>query len=137
MDRSLNYGEHSWAGLGVMVPFSTRQCCLAYWGGSVWCGRSGHGITQALWHRNFLLSPTYDHAPLFCLRPPSTPYFYPAHVQGVCLLGSTSLQSFVSDGVVFQNPIFQRPLQLGPKPTHWGRVLLTNGQMLAWPRKCS
>ena len=45
--------------------------------------------------------------------------------------------SFISDAIVFQNPTLQRPLWLGPPPTLWGRVLLSNGRVPACPRKCS
>ena len=47
------------------------------------------------------------------------------------------LQSFFSDGVVFQNPSLHRTLWLGPTLTLWGRVLLTSGWVLACPRKLS
>ena len=96
-------------------------------------GRGEKGFTQlpSLWHRNFELSPTCDQALLFSLRYTSTPCFYPVHAQAVCLPGSTSHQSFISDGVLFQNPT------LGPMPTLWGMVLLSNGWVLVSPRKCS
>ena len=48
-----------------------------------------------------------------------------------------SLSNFISDGVVFPNPSLLRTLLLGPTPTIWGRVSLSNGWMLAYPRKCS
>ena len=139
-------GGHSWVGLGVMALFSTRWHCLAYWGGLVWrtcacglCGGGGNDFTQLLilWHRNFTLSPTWYQAPLLCLRLPSTPWLCPVCVQAVCLPGSTSLQSFISDWVVFQSPTLQRPLRLGPTLTIWGRVLLSNGQVPASPGKRS
>ena len=76
--------------------------------------RGGNGFTQlpSLWHGHFVLSLTHDQAPLLCLRPLSTPCLYPVYVQAVCLPGGTSLQSFSSDGVLFQNCTLQRPLQL-------------------------
>ena len=89
------------------------------------------------WHRNSALSPTRNHAPLLCLRPPSTPCLYPVYVQAVLgqLPGGTSLQSFISGGV--QNPTLQKPLQLGFLPTLWRRVSLSNGWVPACPRKHS
>lgn len=78
---------------------------------------------------------TCHQAPLLCLRPPSTSHLYPVCVQAIHLPGGTSLQSFISDGVVFQIPNFQRSLWLGPKTTLWGRVLLSGGWVLAYPRK--
>ena len=38
---------------------------------------------------------------------------------------------------MFPNPSLLRTLLLGPTPTIWGRVSLSNGWMLAYPRKCS
>ena len=58
-----------------------------------------------------MLSGTCDQSPFLCPKPPSTPHL---HVQAVHLSGGTSCQCFISDGVVFQNPTLQRPLQLGP-----------------------
>lgn len=54
--------------------------------------------------------PTHDQASLLCLRPPSVPCLYPVHVHAVCLPGGTFLQSFISDGAVFQKPTLQRPV---------------------------
>ena len=101
------------------------------------CGRGRDGFTQlpSLWHRNFRLSPTQDQTPLLCFRPPSIPCFYFIHVQVVCLSGGTSLQSFHSDGVVFQNTTVQRLLQLGPALTLCGRVSLSSGHVPVCPRK--
>ena len=89
------------------------------------CGRGGNGFIQlpSLWHRNFALSPTFDQISLLCLRPPSTPLLHPVRVQAVHLPGSTSLQSFISDGAVLQNPMLLRPLWLGPAPILWGKDL--------------
>lgn len=112
---------------GIWCNSSVLQCwcCLAYWGGSLWCacvcvhmcvhGIDGNGFTQlcSLWHRNFMLSPTRNQIPLLCLGPPSTPLLYTVHVQAICPPGGTALQGFISHGVVFQNSTFQRPLQLG------------------------
>ena len=88
--------------------------------------RGGNGFTQllSLWCRSFGLSLTHNQAPLLCHRLPSTTSLYPVHVQAIRLPVSTSLQSFISDGVVFQNPTLQRLLHLGPVPTLWGRVSL-------------
>ena len=80
-------------------------------------------------------SQTHDQSPLLCLRLPSTPCLYPVCVQAAHLLGSASLQSFISDGAVFQNPTLQRPLQLGPALNFCGRVSLSNGWVLTCPRK--
>ena len=66
--------------------------------------------------------------------PASTPS---VSVSAVCLPSSTSLQCFISDGVVFQNLTLQRPLWLGRLPTLWWRVLLSTGQVPACPRKSS
>ena len=65
--------------------------------------------SSLLWRRNFMLSLTRDQAPLLCLKPPSTPSLYPVHVQPVHLPVGTPFQSFISDGVVFQNLTLQRP----------------------------
>ena len=63
------------------------------------------------------------------------PCLYPVHFQAIRPPGGTSLQSFISLGIVFQNPTLQRPLWLGPTPTFWERVSLSNGWMPAFPRK--
>ena len=102
----------SWVALGIMAPFSTWWRCLAYWDGSVcvhacacvfMCVTGGDGSIQlpCLCHWHFTLSLTCDEAPLLCLRPLFTPNLYPVHVQAVCLPVSTSLKSFISNGVVF------------------------------------
>ena len=67
----------------------------------------------------------------------ATPQIYPVHVQAVHLPGGTSLQSFISDDIVFQNPTLQSFLWLGSTPTLWGRVLLSNGLLPACSRKHS
>ena len=92
--------------------------------------RGGNGFTQfsSLWHRNFVFSPARNQA-LLSLSQASTHSPPLSCVQGIHLLGGTSLQSFISDGVVFQNPTLQRPLRLGHTPTPWGR----GGLMEQWP----
>ena len=67
----------------------------------------------------------------------ATPQIYRVHVQAVHLPGGTSLQSFISDDIVFQNPTLQSFLWLGPTPTLRGRVLLSNGLLPACSRKHS
>ena len=100
-------------------------------------GRGEYGITQLpnFWHRNSALSPTCNQAPLLCLRllPPSC--FYTVPVQAISLTGSTSILNFNSDGAAFPNPSLLRTLWLGPTPTLWGRVLLSNGWVLTCPRE--
>ena len=50
-----------------------------------------------------LFSLISSHAPILCLRLPSTPRFYKIRDQAP---GSTSLPSFVSDAAVFPDPLF-------------------------------
>ena len=98
----------------------------------------GNSFTQlpGLWHRSFVLSWTHSQVLLLCLRPPSIPPpLYPVCVQDVSLPGVTSLQIFISNGVVFQNPTLQRPLRLGPMQTLWGKVSLSNVWVPVCPRK--
>ena len=113
------------------------------WGGSVWACmcmhvRSENNITQppSFWHRNSALIPTHKQATIPCLRILSTPHFYTVCVQAVSL-PDTSLPNFISDGTVFPNPSLLRTLWLGPAPTLWERVSLSNGQMQACPREHS
>ena len=97
-----------------------------------------HVQLPGLWHRNFALSPTCDQAPLLCLRLLYTPHLFPVHVQAVHLPGSTSLQSLISDGFVFQNPTVQRPMAWTCAYSQ-GRDLLTNGRVpqKMFMRSCS
>ena len=46
-----------------------------------------------------------DHAPVLCLRLPSTPRFYTVRDPAA---GSTSLLSFISDAAVFPDPLLLR-----------------------------
>ena len=84
-----------------------------------------------------MFSLTCNQPPILCLMPLSIPCLYHVRVQTVHLPSSTSLQNFISHGVVFQNLTLQRPLRLGPMPILWVIDLLSSGWVLTCPRKHS
>ena len=103
------------------------------------CTNGVNGFTQlpSLWHRNFAHLLTCDRTPLLCLRPLSLPAFTLSISSLSGYQAAPPSQSFISGGVVFQNPTLQRLPWLGPTLILWERVSLSNGQILACLRKRS
>ena len=103
-----------------MAPFSTRWCCLAYWGGLLCtckCVRTCTGglkmasTSYPVSSMGTLFSPISNSIPVLCLRLLSTPRFYTVCDQAP---GSTFLLSFISDAAVFSDPLFLRDCSFDP-----------------------
>ena len=85
-------------------------------------GRRENGVTQLppLYCWNSVL-PDGDHAPVLCLRLPSTPRFYTVRDQAIRLPGGTSFLSFISDVAVFPDPSLLRDCSFDPlRPSERG-----------------
>ena len=64
-------------------------------------------------------------------------YLYLVHVPSFLPARQHLPPQFYLRRNVFQNHTLQKPLWLGPTPTLWDLVSLSNGQVPACPRKCS
>lgn len=124
-----------------MPPLSTKWRCLTHWGKSVCAnmhvgGRVQNGFIQlpCVWFRKFTFSPPHDQAPSFvsglCPLPASTP---PLFKLSTCQASSPS-RVLCQMGLCFKTQHF-RDSGLGPAATLWRRLLLSNGLVLACPRK--
>ena len=122
-------------GVGVTALFSTRWHYLAYWGGSVWRSCAGEVERASPYSLVFGTGFLCSHQTGTKDRSFDSGLIH--HPTSTLSVFKLSLQSFISDGVVFQNLTLQSTLWLGPLPTLCGKVSLSNGWVLACPRKHS